>query len=202
MTSPAEKTEKPPELIVGLGNPGPKHRANRHNAGFTFIDRLTLHAEFRSLGIRPDLDAYGVLVTMGGIRVLLVKPLNYMNRSGEVVRRVLDFGQRSTSQMLVVHDDLDLPAGVARLKHGGGHGGHRGLRDVIERCGEDFLRLRLGVGHPGDGGDVTRYVLSPPDPSGAIALNLAIDASLKALTTLYTSGLQAAMTQLHTPTLH
>lgn len=202
MTNPAETTEKPPELIVGLGNPGPRHRDNRHNAGFTFIDRLTYYATFRSLGIKPDLDAFGVLVTMEGIRVLLVKPLNYMNRSGGVVRRVLEFGQRSASDMLVVHDDLDLPAGVARLKQGGGHGGHNGLRDVIEHCGGDFLRLRLGVGHPGNGGDVTRYVLSPPDTNDAIALDMAIDASLKALTTLYTSGLQAAMTQLHTPTLH
>ena len=202
MTNPAEKTEKPPELIVGLGNPGPKHRDNRHNAGFTFIDRLTVHAKFRSLGIKPDFGAFGVLVHLEGIRVLLVKPLNYMNKSGEVVRRVLDFGHRTTDQMLVVHDDLDLPAGVARLKQGGGHGGHNGLRDVIEHCGGDFLRLRLGVGHPGGSSDVTRYVLSPPDANDAIALDLAMDASLKALTTLYTSGLQAAMTQLHTPTLH
>ena len=202
MTNPAEKTEKPPELIVGLGNPGPKHRDNRHNAGFTFIDRLTDYARFRSLGIKLDIEAFGALVLLEGIKVLLVKPLNYMNNSGGVVRRVLDFGQRSASEMLVVHDDLDLPAGVARLKQGGGHGGHRGLRDVIEHCGEDFLRLRLGVGHPGDPGEVTPYVLSPPDANDAIALDLAMDASLKALTTLYTSGLQAAMTQLHTPTLH
>ena len=202
MTNPAEKTEKLPDLIVGLGNPGPKHRDNRHNAGFTFIDRLTDRTSFRSMGLKPDFGAFGALVLMGGIKVLLLKPLNYMNRSGGVVRRVLDFGQRSTDRMLVVHDDLDLPAGVARLKRGGGHGGHRGLRDVIEHCGEDFLRLRLGVGHPGDGSDVTRYVLSPPGPNDAIALDLAMDASLKALTTLYTRGLQAAMTQLHTPTLH
>ena len=202
MTNPAEKTEKPPDLIVGLGNPGPKHRDNRHNAGFTFIDRLTDYAQFRSMGLKPGIDALGVLVLMEKIKVLLVKPLNYMNKSGDVVRRVLDMGQRSTDMMLVVHDDLDLPTGVARLKQGGGHGGHRGLRDVIEHCGEDFLRLRLGVGHPGNSGDVTRYVLSPPDRNDAIALEMAMQESLKALTTLYTKGREAAMHQLHTPVLH
>ncbi len=205
MTIPAEKPDRPPELIVGLGNPGARHRFSRHNAGFSFVDRLMIHARFKSMGLRPDLDAFGVLVFIQKIKVLLIKPLNYMNRSGDVVRRVLAFGERPANRMLVVHDDLDLPPGAARLKFGGGHGGHKGLSDVIKHCGADFLRLRLGVGRPGaegDAGDVARYVLSPPEPSEVIALERAMRASLKALATLYARGLQAAMNELHAPAVH
>ncbi len=202
MTNPAERTERPPELIVGLGNPGPRHRFNRHNAGFMFIDRLMGHGRFRSMGVKPDLDAFGVLMFMEGIKVLMIKPLKYMNNSGEVARRVLEFGKRPASLMLVAHDDIDLPPGAARLKLGGGHGGHRGLRDVIEHCGEDFLRLRLGVGRPANPFDVKRHVLSPPEDHEVPAIDSAMEASLKAITTLYTRGLQAAMNQLHAPVLH
>ncbi|WP_446831405.1 aminoacyl-tRNA hydrolase [Candidatus Foliamicus sp.] len=202
MTSPAAKIERPPELIVGLGNPGARHRSNRHNAGYTFIDRLTEQSQVQSMGIQPRLGAFGVLVFWQEVKLLLVKPLNYMNNSGDVVRKVLKFRRQEPGKMLVVHDDLDLPPGTARLKYGGGHGGHNGLRDVIEHCGADFLRLRLGVGRPPGAADMTRYVLSPPTPDEALALDSAMDSALKALSVLYANGLQAAMNELHTPTLH
>ena len=117
MTSPATKPERPPELIVGLGNPGARHRSNRHNAGYTFIDRLTEESQVQSMGIQPRLGAFGVLVFWQEVKLLLVKPLNYMNNSGDVVRKVLKFRRQEPGNMLVVHDDLDLPPGTARLKY-------------------------------------------------------------------------------------
>ncbi len=132
-------------------------------------------------------------------RVMLIKPLAWMNLSGQVVRGVLDFFKLAPSAALIVHDDLDLPPGVARLKSGGGHGGHNGLRDVIRHCGPDFQRLRLGVGHPGDKDRVTPYVLSKPRATESKAIDEAMQEALEAIDTLYIKGMQTAMTQLHTP---
>lgn len=129
---------------------------------------------------------------------MLIKPLAWMNSSGQVVRGVLDYFKLDPSAALVVHDDLDLPPGTARLKSGGGHGGHNGLRDVIRHCGPDFRRLRLGVGHPGDRDRVTPYVLSKPAASEEKAIAGAMQDALEAIDTLYIKGMQAAMTQLHT----
>ena len=129
---------------------------------------------------------------------MLVKPLAWMNSSGQVVRGVLDFFKLPPSAALVVHDDLDLPPGTARLKSGGGHGGHNGLRDVIRHCGPGFLRLRLGVGHPGDKDRVTPYVLSKPAASEEQAIAGAMQDALEAFDTLYKKDVQTAMTQLHT----
>lgn len=130
---------------------------------------------------------------------MLIKPLAWMNSSGQVVRGVLDYFRLAPSAALVVHDDLDLPPGTARLKSGGGHGGHNGLRDVIRHCGSDFHRLRLGVGHPGDRDRVTPYVLSRPTASEEKAIAGAMQDALEAIDTLYIKGMQPAMTQLHTP---
>ena len=121
-----------------------------------------------------------------------------MNSSGQAVRAVLDFFKLDADRALIVHDDLDLPPGAARLKRGGGHGGHNGLRDVIRHCGPDFLRLRLGVGHPGDRDRVTPYVLSKPTATEKKAIEEAMQNALQAIDTLYIKGMQAAMTQLHT----
>ena len=129
---------------------------------------------------------------------MLIKPLAWMNSSGRVVRGVLDFFKLPPSAALVVHDDLDLPPGAARLKSGGGHGGHNGLRDVIRHCGPDFKRLRIGVGHPGDKDRVTPYVLSNPTAAEREAIGSAMQDALEAFDTLYIKGIQAAMTQLHT----
>ena len=130
---------------------------------------------------------------------MLIKPLAWMNSSGQVVRGVLDFFKLPPTAALIVHDDLDLPPGVARLKSGGGHGGHNGLRDVIRHCGPDFMRLRLGVGHPGDKDRVTPYVLSKPAASESKAIDAAMHEALDAIETLYMKGMQTAMTRLHTP---
>ena len=129
---------------------------------------------------------------------MLIKPLAWMNASGQVVRGVLDYFKRDPSAALLVHDDLDLPPGVARLKDGGGHGGHNGLRDVIRHCGGEFKRLRIGVGHPGDRDRVTPYVLSKPTASEEKAIAGAMQDALEAVDTLYIKGMQPAMTQLHT----
>ncbi len=130
--------------------------------------------------------------------MLLLKPRSWMNSSGQAVRAVLDFFKLDADRALIVHDDLDLPAGAARLKRGGGHGGHNGLRDIIRHCGADFLRLRLGVGHPGDRDRVTPYVLSKPTATETKAIEEAMQNALQAIDTLYIKGMQAAMTQLHT----
>lgn len=128
---------------------------------------------------------------------MLIKPLAWMNSSGQVVRGVLDYFRLAPSAALVVHDDLDLPPGTVRLKSGGGHGGHNGLRDVIRHCGPNFRRLRLGVGHPGDKDRVTPYVLSKPTASEEKAIAGAMQDALEAIDTLYIKGMQPAMTQLH-----
>ena len=130
---------------------------------------------------------------------MLVKPLAWMNLSGQVVRGVLDYFKLPPPAALVVHDELDLPPGMARFKRGGGHGGHNGLRDIIRHCGADFLRLRIGVGHPGHKDRVTPHVLSPPAAAEGQAIAAAMQNALAAFRTLYSQGLQAAMTQLHTP---
>jgi PTH1 family peptidyl-tRNA hydrolase len=132
--------------------------------------------------------------------VRLLKPSTYMNRSGQSVRRLLDYYDAGASQLLVVHDELDLPAGTARLKSGGGHGGHNGLRDIIAHCGADFLRLRVGIGHPGHKDLVTDYVLHAPGRDERLAILGALDEAVEAVEILVESGLPRAMNQLHTAT--
>jgi PTH1 family peptidyl-tRNA hydrolase len=132
--------------------------------------------------------------------VRLVKPATFMNRSGQCVRRVLDYYQVAPTEILVVHDEVDLPPGTARLKAGGGHGGNNGLRDVIAHCGADFVRLRIGVGHPGHKDAVADYVLHPPGREDQALLDEAIAAALGALDIWYAQGFQRAVTYLHTAT--
>jgi PTH1 family peptidyl-tRNA hydrolase len=188
-----------PAVIFGLGNPGPKHAADRHNAGFWVADRLAAAA---GAIFRDEAKLSGAIcqVTLGNRSVRLVKPGTYMNRSGQCVRRVLDYYQIAPADILVVHDEVDLPAGTARLKAGGGHGGNNGLRDVIAHCGPDFLRLRIGVGHPGHKDAVADYVLHPPGREDQTLLDEAIAAALSALDIWYAQGFQRAVTYLHTAT--
>ena len=138
----------PLRIIVGLGNPGPEHQVTRHNAGFWFVDLLARRhgGEFR------DYRKYSgetARINISGQEIVLLKPTTYMNRSGLSVRQLSDFYKIAAEEILVAHDELDLPVGSVRLKQGGGHGGHNGLRDTIAHIGETFWRLRLGVGHPG-----------------------------------------------------
>src|ERR1700683_3439044 len=155
----------PLRIIVGLGNPGPEHLVTRHNAGFWFVDLLARRfgGEFR------DYRKYSgetARISIGGQEISLLKPTTYMNRSGLSVRQLSDFYKIAADDILVAYDELDLPVGTVRLKHGGGHGGHNGVRDTIAHIGDSFWRLRLGVGHPGNKADVIDYVLSPPPPPG------------------------------------
>jgi PTH1 family peptidyl-tRNA hydrolase len=184
------------KLIAGLGNPGPKHEQDRHNAGFWFVDAL---AAAHGASFANESKFHGELcqasIASRGVRLL--KPSTYMNRSGQSVRAVTDYYRIDPEEVLVVHDELDLPPGTARLKRGGGHGGHNGLRDLISHIGRDFLRLRIGIGHPGDRNRVVGFVLQAPGRQEAVAIDDAIRASVDALSVLLRDGEQKAMHQLH-----
>ncbi|MDP7296453.1 MAG: aminoacyl-tRNA hydrolase [Gammaproteobacteria bacterium] len=186
-----------PSLIVGLGNPGAEHNRDRHNVGFWLADELAdgvgFNAESKLLG-----DACQVAFNHHKVRIL--KPSTFMNRSGQSMRRTLDYFKLAAECGLVIHDDLDLPPGTARLKVGGGHGGHNGLRDIITHCGRDFLRLRIGIGHPGRKEQVVGYVLRPPGKDELPKIRCAIDEGRRAIDILYADGLEAAMKYLHTAT--
>ena len=190
---------QPPAAIVGLGNPGSEYAKTRHNAGYWLLDRFTsecgetMRSEAKFLG---DVGQ----ISLAGHSVRLLKPTSFMNESGQSVRRFIDFYKLDPERILVIHDDLDLPPGTARLKRGGGHGGHNGLRDVMARCGRDFLRLRIGIGHPGDKRQVANYVLKQA-PAGEHEL---IMGSLleggKGLDVLMQDGLDRAQNYLHAAT--
>ena len=187
----------PLAIIVGLGNPGPEHRLTRHNAGFWFVDALARAqgAQFRS---HARYQGEVCRVSLDGRDVTLLKPQTYMNRSGLSIRSLLDYVKAPVGELLVVHDELDLPPGTARFKLGGGHGGHNGLRDTITHCGPEFWRLRLGIGHPGDKSQVIDYVLQRARPAEENAIVDAIDAGLDSLSVLLREGSEKAMNRLHT----
>ena len=186
------------ELVVGLGNPGPKYESTRHNAGFWLADRLAarLGASFRPLS-RFGLDACEAATPVG--RVRLVKPTTYMNRSGQAVRAIAEYFRIAPAAILVVHDDLDLPPGIVRLKEGGGHGGHNGLRDIVAHLGtRDFVRVRLGIGRPGRGMDPVEYVLQRPGAEDRRLIDESIDEVLDWSAAILDGDLQRVMKALHT----
>jgi len=185
------------QIIVGLGNPGPEHLLTRHNAGFWFVDALARGqgAQFRS---HSRYHGEVCRVEVGGRELVLLKPHTYMNRSGLAVRALLDYLKAPVGELLVVHDELDLPPGTARFKLGGGHGGHNGLRDTITHCGADFWRLRLGIGHPGDRSEVIDYVLQRASRADEDAIVASIGSSLDALAVFVRDGAEKAMHALHT----
>ena len=189
------------QVVVGLGNPGPEHRLTRHNAGFWFVDALAYRhgAQFRS---HARYHGEIAKVVVEGRELVLLKPQTYMNRSGLSIRAMMDYIKAPSSEVLVVHDELDLPCGVARLKLGGGPGGHNGVRDTITHCGPDFWRLRLGVGHPGDRSQVLDYVLQRARPAEENAIVDAIDAGLDSLGVLLREGAEKAMNRLHTKAIN
>ena len=185
------------KLIVGLGNPGDQYSQTRHNAGFWFVDELArrCQAEFR-----PEKRFHGVLAQCRSreLDCRLFKPATFMNRSGQAVAAISRFFDIPREAVLVVHDELDLPPGTVRLKRGGGHGGHNGLRDLIPRLGgNDFMRLRLGVGHPGEKHKVTNYVLKRGSADVESAVERNIDDATAVLETWIADGLNAAMKKLH-----
>jgi len=190
---------EPIRLVVGLGNPGREHDATRHNAGFWFADALS-----SSMGaaFAHEQRFQGALAKdRGGVRVL--KPSTYMNLSGRAASAVLSFFSIAPAQMLVAHDELDLPAGEARLKFGGGVAGHNGLKDLRAQLGtSDFWRLRLGIGHPRDSAlpqqPVVDYVLRPPLAAERRAIGDAIERGLAIWPMLASGDYERALTALHT----
>jgi PTH1 family peptidyl-tRNA hydrolase len=184
------------KLIVGLGNPGEQYARTRHNAGWWFVDAL-LARQHGSWRHERQLNCDLARVRVAESELWLAKPTAFMNRSGGPAAAIAQFYRIAPQEMLFVHDDIDLPPGVARLKEGGGHGGHNGLRDVIEHLGADFWRLRLGVGHPGSRDLVLDAVLDRPTAAEQLLIDEAVQRGLDALPELLRAGAQRAMHQLH-----
>ena len=184
-------------IIAGLGNPDEKYAKTLHNAGFWFVDELVRRGG-AGFAYQKKFDADCGRVGLSGRDIWLVKPQSYRNLSGGPVRAVLDYYRLAPSQLLVVHDEIDLPPGTVRLKKGGGHGGHNGVRDVIKHCGADFLRLRVGVGHPGEKTRVRGYVLKRGSGDVEAAVEKNIDQAIDVLPLLIDGDLNAAMKRLHT----
>lgn len=184
-------------LLAGLGNPGPDYAATRHNVGFWWIDEL---ARREGGSVSPDQRMQGNVgkLLLAGEPRWLLQPMTFMNRSGQAIGALARYYKIAPEEVLVIHDELDLPAGAVRLKRGGGHGGHNGLRDAIAHLGsKDFLRLRLGIGHPGNARLVHDYVLGRPSVSDREAIEDGIAASLGELDLILTGELQKAMNSLH-----
>ena len=191
-------SSQPIRLIVGLGNPGKDYDETRHNAGFWFVDLLaqrhgaSFKAESRYLG-------HTSRFILHGRECRLLKPTTYMNRSGQSVISLANYYRVTPAEILVAHDELDLPAGGIRLKSGGGHAGHNGLRDIISASGSrDFQRLRIGIDHPADRAAVVDYVLSRPSKADRQAIDEALEAAADCLDDILAGNLQKAMHRLHT----
>ena len=184
------------KLIVGLGNPGAEYARTRHNAGFWLVDELARRhgGTFRFEGKH---QAELARVRIGGEELWLAKPMTFMNRSGGPVSSVLGFYKMTPAQMLVAHDEIDLPSGTVRLKEAGGHGGHNGLRDLIAAQGDGFWRLRIGVGHPGAKNEVVDFVLTRAGADEQRAIDETIVAGADAIEEMLRSGAQIAMNKLH-----
>lgn len=185
------------KLIVGLGNPGREYEGTRHNAGFWWVDGFA-HAHqlaFKAEGKFHGLAARSVLQ---GREILLLKPQTFMNVSGRAVGALVQFYKIEASQIMVVHDELDLPPGSAKLKLGGGHGGHNGLKDIIAHLGtRDFWRLRIGIGHPGDRAEVANYVLNAPRREEEELIRQAMQRAQDVAHLITEGKLEAAMLKLH-----
>jgi PTH1 family peptidyl-tRNA hydrolase len=185
-------------LIFGLGNPGPGYAETRHNAGFWFLDRLAqMHGA--SYKTQPRLQSEIVRVNLHGKECILAKPTTFMNHSGQAVRAVMDYYKVSAQELLIAYDELDLPPGVVRLKRGGGHGGHNGLRDIFRHTVDhDFLRLRIGIGHPGNKDAVTGYVLGRATASQERLIHDSISDAIDIMSRVLNGDVAGAMKELHT----
>lgn len=185
-------------LIVGLGNPGGAYRGTRHNAGADFVSAL---ARRHGASLADESKFFGETgrASVAGHDLRLLVPTTWMNRSGKAVAALASFYKIPPADILIAHDELDIPAGCARFKRGGGHGGHNGLRDIIPALGNDsdFYRLRIGIGHPGSAAAVSGYVLGRAPAAEAARTEAAIDAALDALPLLLAGDLVKAQTQLH-----
>lgn len=185
------------KLVVGLGNPTTKYEQTRHNAGFWFLDEI---AARQRASFSSDARTQGLLAKVddGGDAIYLLKPLQYMNRSGGAVSALAHFFKIAPQQILVAHDELDFAPGMVKLKSGGGHGGHNGLRDIVARLGSpDFVRLRIGIGHPGDRNQVVNYVLDRPSRHEADLIHAAVARAADCYLDLLDGKLDAVMNRLH-----
>ena len=186
------------KLFVGLGNPGAEYEHTRHNAGFWFIDQL---AQQLKAPLQPEKNFHGwaARTTLQGQTLWLLKPATFMNLSGKSVAALAKFYKIAPENMLVAHDELDLVPGEAKLKLGGGHAGHNGLRDIHAQMGTDaYWRLRLGIGHPGVKSEVVHWVLKKPAPEQRILIDTSIDRNLQALAFLVSGEMEKAMQMVHT----
>lgn len=184
-------------MVVGLGNPGADYENTRHNAGALFVEALARDAG-QSLRLEKKYHGLYARIQWQGLELHLLNPLTFMNRSGLAVKALADFFKISPEQILIAHDELDLPPGTAKLKKGGGHGGHNGLRDSIAHLGtNNFQRLRLGIGHPGEARQVTNYVLGRLGKHEAEALTAVFDETMRVLPNAANGNMAAAMNRLH-----
>lgn len=192
----ATAVTEPLKLIVGLGNPGAEYRGTRHNAGADFVEAL---AAAHGVTLSPESKFFGLAgrLQSAGMDLRLLIPTTFMNRSGAAVAAICQFFKIDAVNMLVAHDELDFEPGIARFKDGGGHGGHNGLRDISKAMGPDFLRLRLGIGHPGSAPQVTNYVLRAPSQSDRKLIDDSIADSIHALPELVAGHWTDATRLLH-----
>ena len=184
------------KIIIGLGNPGRKYERTRHNAGFLAVDEIA-----RDLRFSLSQEKYHALIgkcRIGDADALFVKPQTFMNESGRSVGAVLRYTYGSPADLIVVHDELDLPLGTVRVKSGGGHGGHNGLRSIIEHIGTpDFIRIRVGVGRPAPGRDAADYVLSPFTAVERDSAAAAVMKAAAAIQAIVIDGLAKAMNEFN-----
>lgn len=186
------------KLIVGLGNPGDKYAETRHNAGEWLVERL---AHRFNATLNPENKFFGKTAhtLVNGKEVRLLVPTTFMNLSGKAVAALSGFYRIKPEEILVIHDELDLPPGSAKLKLGGGHGGHNGLKDIVAKLGNNnnFHRLRLGIGHPGHRDLVAGYVLNKPSPSDRQALEKALDEATDCVEMIFKDGMVKATNRLN-----
>ncbi|OHR41764.1 aminoacyl-tRNA hydrolase [Neisseria sp. HMSC070E12] len=185
------------KMIVGLGNPGAEYEQTRHNAGFWFIDELAW--QYKAT-LKEEKKFFGSVarISISGSDLWLLKPATFMNRSGQAVAALAQFYKIKPEEILVVHDELDIPCSRIKFKLGGGNGGHNGLKDIQARLGTpDFYRLRLGIDHPGDRNLVVGYVLNKPSPEHRQQIDEAINKSLKAVPMLLAGEWEEAVRFLH-----
>lgn len=186
------------KLIVGLGNPGEKYADTRHNAGKWLIERL---ARRFNVSLNPENKFFGktARTLLNGKEVRLLVPTTFMNLSGKAVGALASFYRIKPEEILVIHDELDLPAGTAKLKQGGGHGGHNGLKDIVAQLGNNnnFYRLRIGIGHPGHRDLVAGYVLNKPSPADRDALEKVLDEATDCVEMIFKDGMVKATNRLN-----
>ncbi len=186
------------KLVVGLGNPGSEYRGTRHNAGADFVEELARQC---GSSLQPESRFFGLAgrVSLAGHDIRLLIPTTFMNRSGKAVAAMAGFYKIAPEEILIAHDELDIPAGTARFKQGGGHGGHNGLRDIVPALGnnKNFHRLRIGIDHPGHASKVSGYVLSRPSQLDRERIDASIEEAIAALPLLLDGDATKAMTRLH-----